>query len=139
MIDLPSESELLQLLWRIKDNVLARTGSVASTPACLPAIRPSCRSCYSENPALRAETQRTIIALAPAFRALLGDGPDIQISSDLVAQVQQLANALAQNASPDLRSDIRQAWAHAQAERLVGLRVTEAWAAVGGHPRFICR
>lgn len=128
MIDSPAHASTLDLLWQVRDDVLAGSAVGREFTGLFYTHSPEISVILLHNPELRAAVQQALIDLTPAFRALTGAGADVIVTTEMVAKAQSLVEALADPGSPALQADLRTTWEAIEPERFVGMPVTEAWA-----------
>ncbi len=77
---------------------------------------------------LRADARSAIRTLHPALQSLLGENqhPTV-ITAEMVADADKVIMALAEQGSPELRTDLLREWGQLDASRFVGSTATAAW------------
>jgi hypothetical protein len=129
-LDMDSRGETLQLLWRLQAEVLASGPAGREYAALFFHHSPEVSGILFRDAALRAAAQDVLDEMRPIFYTLLGEGEDVVLTADLIAQVKDLADAIAAQASTGLRNDLQAHWERVAPERFAGMTASEAWAAM---------
>jgi len=127
-LDMPSRAETLQLLWRLHTEVLIPNPVGQEYAALFFQYSPEVSGILFRDATLRAATQEVLVEMTPILYALLTEDEDVVLTADFIAQIKSLTDAVAAQASTELRNDLQTHWRRVAPEQFVGMTATEAWA-----------
>lgn len=126
--------DLVELLYRLRDEVLAQTPEGQHYIATYYAHSPEIAAILLSDSALYEQGFAVIDSFVPVLQALVdGKGEGVVITAQQVEAVQDFLNALLAQSSPALAETIHAEQARRPLERVIGMNAAEAWAYLNGY------
>ncbi|PWH12052.1 MAG: hypothetical protein DDG60_15140, partial [Anaerolineae bacterium] len=126
--------DLVELLYRLRDEVLAQTSEGQHYITTYYAHSPEIATILLSDSALYEQGFAVLDSFVPALQALVdGEGEEVVITAQQVEAVRDFLNRLMAQSSPALAETIRTEQARRPLERIIGMNAAEAWAYLNGY------